>query len=79
VSTSHAIAIPPDALDAVRKCLDVRKSAISVPEVNAILDSSGPLTPAGRRELEQARQWWLQQQALSAARVRAINDRLSGS
>jgi len=79
VSSSHAIAIPPEALAAVRACLDVRKSAASAPEVGAILRSVGPLTPAARRELEQARQWWLRQQALSQARVREITARLAGS
>jgi hypothetical protein len=79
VSSSHAIAIPPDALAAVRACLDVRKSVAAAPEVGAILQSAGPLTPAARRELEQARQWWLRQQALSQARVREITARLAGS
>jgi hypothetical protein len=79
VSSSHAIAIPPDALAAVRACLDLRKSLTSAPEVGAILQSAGPLTPAARRELEQARVWWLQQQALAQARVREISARLAGS
>ena len=77
--SSHAIAIPPDALAAVRACLDVRKSAASAPEVGAILQSTGPLAPAARRELELAHQWWLRQQALSQARVREIAARLAGS
>ena len=79
MSSSHAIAIPPDALAAVRACLDIRSSAAAVPEVGAILQSTGPLTPAARRELEQAHQWWLRQQALSQARVREIAARLAGS
>jgi hypothetical protein len=79
VSSSHAIAIPPDALAAVRACLDTRKSVASAPEVGAILQSAGPLAPAARRELEQARQWWLRQQALSQARVQEIAARLAGS
>ena len=79
MSSPHAIAIPPDALAAVRACLDVRKSLASASEVGAILQSAGPLTPAARRELEQARQWWLRQQARSQARVGEIVARLAGS
>jgi len=79
VSSSHAIAIPPDALAAVRACLDTRKSAASAPDVGALLQSTGKLAPADMRELEQARQWWLRQQALSQARVREITARLASS
>jgi hypothetical protein len=79
VSSSHAIEIPPDALAAVRACLDVRKAAASAPDVGALLQSADPLAPADMRELEQARQWWLRQLALSQARVREITARLASS
>ena len=73
----HAIEIPAGALAALRDYAAVRQQDAARAEIEALCAGSGPLSPAGRKVLEDALHWQEQQQVLSGQRARQIRDRLS--
>jgi hypothetical protein len=77
VSTPHAIEIPAATLEALRGYAAVRHSAGAPADTGALLRKEEPLSPADRRALLDALQWWQGQRALADARIREITARLT--
>lgn len=78
MSTSNALEIPAETLAGLRVYAGVRQQAARQARITALCDEDGPLSAADRRALQDALQYWRDQHATAAQRMREITARLGG-